>query len=677
MAVNAPIDEALTYSHPANQDLPLARGARVQVPLGKRHIDGVILNSTTPPVNPEFQIKAIHSLLGDDRPLSDSYLKWVEWIAEYYCYPVGSVIATAYPPLEKKSSVRKSKKSPVVPQVELVRPPILTDEQQTAVAQITSNSDFSTHLLYGVTGSGKTEVYLEALSKVLAQGKSGMFLVPEISLTPQLVHRFAKRFGNQIAVLHSQLTDRERTNQWWDIQEGRKSILIGARSALFCPMDNLGLIVIDEEHEPSFKQEEKLKYHARDCAVMLGKFMNCPVVLGSATPSLETWHNVQSGKYKMHRLTKRALAQTLPQIHVVDMRKPTGDEVPEINPLKNENQFPSWLSLELFNALEENFNNKKQSALFLNRRGVSPTVLCQGCGYVEECPNCDISLTLHGKSHLVCHYCDYHRPLEFLCPECKEGELKPIGLGTEQVEVDLQKLFPTAKVARADRDEVQTREAMEELVEKMENHEIDFLVGTQMIAKGLDFKHLTLVGFVLADIGFNLPDFRSPERSFQLLTQMSGRAGRHILEDEAPGQVYIQTYNPEYVSLEYAQRNDFEGFARTEFQARESLGYPPFGKLMAIRFQGLDKRKVEQSAEAFVRRAEILIEKNQQFSELHVLGPSEAPLAKLRGQYRFHVLLKSNTGKILNKSYRILRGDEAWLQKGVRMIVDVDPASLL
>lgn len=674
VAVDAPLDEALTYLDPEREDCVIQRGVRVEVPLGKRTAEGVVIREVSAPENPQFVLKAIHSVNNEHGPLPEAYLLWAEWLAGYYNYPLGDVLSAAFPSLKKQTKEKKSTKAPLIKSLEMFPPPVLMDEQAQAVEAITENQTFATHLLFGVTGSGKTEVYLEALSKVLDQGKSGLFLVPEISLTPQLVQRFARRFGDKIAILHSQLTDRERTNQWWDIQTGKKPILIGARSALFCPMKNLGLILIDEEHEPSFKQEEKLKYHARDCSIMLGKFFDCPVVLGSATPSLESWNNAQSGKYQLHRLTKRARAQTMPEIHVIDLRAkeeadkdapPTGDKL------------PNWISKELYDGMQLTLQRGEQTALFLNRRGVSPTVLCQACGYVEECPNCDISLTLHGHNHLVCHYCDYHRSLSPICPECREGELKPIGLGTEQVEADVKKLFPEARVARADRDEVQSREEMEDLIEKMENKEIDFLIGTQMIAKGLDFPYLTLVGFVLADVGFNLPDFRSSERSFQLLTQMSGRSGRHVKVGERPGQVIIQTYNPLHLSVEYAKNHDYEGFVKEELLAREGLGYPPYGRLISIRFQGLHKDAVERGAEIFANRAQLLKEKNAQFTELQVLGPAEAPLARLRGQYRIHVLLKAKQHQILNRCYRVLKGDAAWLPSGVRMIVDVDPMNLL
>jgi len=517
-----------------------------------------------------------------------------------------------------------------------------------------------------VTGSGKTEVYLQLLERTLQQGKQGLVLVPEISLTPQLIHRFAARFGDQVAVLHSQLTDRERTNQWWDIVDGKKQILIGARSALFCPMKNLGLIVIDEEHEPSFKQDEKLKYHARDSAVVLGKFANCPVILGSATPSLESWKNAVEGKYHLHRMVQRVENRSMPTVEIIDMRTESKG-----------GQVPSWMSHKLFEAMTTVLQKKQQVALFLNRRGVAPVTLCPACGYTYECPNCDISLTLHGKFHLVCHYCDYHQDFKIECPSCKEGEMSPLGLGTELLENDIRQLFPEARVARADRDEIQNRADLEHLIHEMESGETDILIGTQMIAKGLDFPKLNLVGIVLADVGFNLPDFRATERSFQLITQVSGRAGRHVSQGESPGSVLVQTYNPEHPSLLFAQNHDFEGFAAHELDNRRPLNYPPMGKLISFRIQGSQLPRVHEATRLLSNRCLSLKAAKPHYQSVELLGPAEAPLAKLRGQFRFHMILKDQNHKLLNAFCHQVLGDHKWLPAGTRIAVDVDPLHLL
>ncbi len=664
VAVDAPLFEPLTYSVSDELAGLLKRGQMVDVPLGKRSVKGTLLGKTS--IQPEFKIKAIQKIDTEYSALPEHFLKWLEWIASYYIHPIGSVTTLAYPPLLKTEKQRKSSRAPVVPKLESTVAPNLTEEQQSVLKSILSSKGFATHLLFGVTGSGKTEVYLQCLEEVLKSGKTGLVLVPEISLTPQLVHRFAQRFGDQIAVLHSQLTDRERTNQWWEIIEGRKKILIGARSALFCPIENLGIVIVDEEHEPSFKQDEKLKYHGRDCAVMLGKFSNCPVILGSATPSLESWKNAIDGKYQLHKMIHRVESRALPTVEVVDLRKQ-----PKTTDL------PFWLSLPLYQAIQESLDKNEQVALFLNRRGVAQLVLCPACGYTHECPNCDITLTLHGQTHLVCHYCDYHEDLKASCPSCKEGEVKPVGLGTELVETDIQRLFPDARLARADRDEIQNRQELEELIRNMESGEIDILIGTQMIAKGLDFPKLNLVGLCLADVGFNLPDFRATERSFQLITQVSGRAGRHVKPGEAPGKVIVQTFNCEHPSLTFAQTHDFESFASYELQQRNPLLYPPFGKLTSFRIQGTQNGRVQEATSLLARRCHLLKDKTAHYSSVEILGPAEAPIAKLRGQFRYHLLLKSDQHRILNSFCHQVLGDQKWLPAGVRITVDVDPIHLL
>lgn len=671
VAVDAPLPEALTYKYSE----PLQRGQLVDVPLGKRQVKGLVLGSTDK--LPDFEIKSIVGIDTEYPLLPEPFIKWLEWLSQYYIHPVGQVAQSAFPPLKKTEKQRQSKRAPVVPQLESDQVLDLTEEQLSCFENISQYKNFSTHLLFGVTGSGKTEVYLRLLDNVLKSGKRGLVLVPEISLTPQLIQRFARRFGDKIAAIHSQLTDREKTNQWWDIVEGKKSILIGARSALFCPIEDLGLIIVDEEHEPSFKQDEKLKYNARDAAVMMGKMINCPVLLGSATPSLETWKNAQEGKYHLHTIRNRVANRALPDIEVIDLRKQKADSDEQKKIIQNYSHLPFWLSPELYERMNEVLLRGDQAALFLNRRGVAQMVLCEGCGHTRECPNCDISLTLHAHSHLVCHYCDYHENFKTRCPDCREGELKAIGLGTELLESDLARLFPDKQIARADRDEIQNRVHLEDLIGKMESGETDILVGTQMIAKGLDFPKLKLVGLVLADVGFNLPDFRATERSFQLITQMSGRSGRHVKEGEKPGLVIIQTYNAEHDSILFARNHDFEGFARHELDIRTQLNYPPAGRLVSVRIQGIHLGKVEETAGLLARRARALKTQFSQYESVEILGPAEAPLSKLRGQFRFHLLIKATQNSAVNSFSRQLLGNQDWIPSGVRILIDIDPMSLL
>lgn len=674
VAVNAPLPEALTY----HSELPLQRGMLVHVPLGKRSATGLVLGAANE--RPDFEIKSVQSIDEEFQILPEYFIRWLEWLAQYYIHPIGQVVPSVYPPLSRQEQTRKSKRAPVIPDMGSEVPPILTQEQEQTFNKIISYTGFSTHLVFGVTGSGKTEIYLRLLERVLANNKRGLVLVPEISLTPQLVQRFARRFGpDKIAALHSQLTDRERTNQWWDIVEGRKSILIGARSALFCPVPDLDLIIVDEEHEPSFKQEEKLKYNARDAAVMMGKLKNCPVILGSATPSLESWRNAQEGRYQLHYLKSRVAGRSLPDVEVVDLRrkKDADSDAPRKTVVANDTSLPFWLSTELYEKMNIVLDAGDQAALFLNRRGVAQTVICPACGYTCECPNCDINLTLHAGSHLICHYCDYHENLKQRCPDCKEGDLEAIGLGTELLENDLKRLFPDKNIARADRDEIQNRAELENLISEMESGEIDILVGTQMIAKGLDFPKLKLVGLVLADVGFNLPDFRATERSFQLMTQMSGRSGRHVAPGELPGMVVIQTFNTQHESILFSKNNDYEGFAAHELQVRGQLNYPPIGRLVGFRIQGPRKDRAHEAARLLARRAQSLKLQSPHYHTVEVLGPAEAPLAKLRGQFRYHLLVKASSAQIANSFSRQILGNEDWLPAGTKILVDIDPMSLL
>lgn len=661
VAVNAPFSKCLTYSVPLT--INASRGSSVIIPLGKRQATGVILGPSTETITPE-KLKSIASL-NDERPsLSDPLLRWAEWVANYYVYPLGQVLELFWPPLKQHG--RKSSDSFQTLRTSPKPRPVLTAEQTEVVSAISGKTDFGVHLLFGVTGSGKTEVYLHTIEALLAKGKRALVLVPEISLTPQLLSRFMDRFGDHIAVIHSHLTEREKTNQWWDIVLGKKSVLIGARSALFCPIPDLGLIVLDEEHESSFKQDEKLRYHARDAAIVLAKELNIPIVLGSATPSLESWNNSKSGKFTLHRLRHRATAMPMPAIEVVDLRKKTDASDDEDRPL-------SWASPRLFEEMSARLEHKEQSAIFLNRRGVAHSAFCPGCGYKEECPNCSIALTLHGKSHLVCHYCDYQKSLPEICPTCREFELKSLGLGTEKIESELSEAFPSARILRADRDEIQNRQQMEELIQQVESGEADILVGTQMIAKGLDFPLLTLVGVAVADIAFNLPDFRAPERSFQLLSQVSGRSGR-----SKAGLVLIQTYNPEHPSVVFASKHDYEGFAEQELEGRLDLGYPPFGKTLLFRFSSLQRNHCEDASEALGRAIEALLARSKSSLPIEVLGPVEAPIFRIRNQYRYHILVK--TPREFDHS-ELARCMVEWFAShgpaGVKLSVDVDPLNML
>lgn len=654
VAINSPLNQTYTYklltAENENRDYT---GHFVKVTLRRQVTEGVILHEVKKP-DVKYEIKEIHELSTDAHPISKVYLDWLKWISDYYMYPLGQTLPLMFPPLKKEGG--KTRKSSPLPDVTRKDFVALSEEQTDAFKKISDLKGFQSHLLWGITGSGKTEVYLELLKNVIAEGKQGLVLVPEISLTPQLLRRFTERFGDEIAVIHSHLTEREKTNQWWSIVDGKKKILIGARSALFCPFPNLGMIIIDEEHESSFKQDEKLKYHARDCAIMLAKSLDIPIVMGSATPSLESWKNTKEGKYHLHHLKNRITNAQLPHIEVLDMREKDKEKHPNL---------PQWMTQDLYEKIKERLSNKEQVALFLNRRGLSQIVMCRECGEASGCPNCDVSLSLHARVHLVCHYCGYTENLKTTCGACKIGEPKAIGIGTEKIEEEIKSLFPEANTIRLDRDEIYNRETLEHAISSVESGEADILIGTQMIAKGLDFPKLTLVGIVLADIGFNFPDFRSAERNFQLLSQVSGRPGRHSMN----GEVIIQTYNPEYTSLMFAQKNDYQGFAEQELKNREELNYPPYGRLASVRIQGLDQKKVKQAAS--------LIEKNstslqKKFPNLTVLGPVQSPIFKLKNKYRYNLLIKAPTAKSIRDFCNYLFKNTE-LASGIQVSIDVDP----
>ncbi len=658
IAVEAPIHDGLTYSY-SGEFGPIQVGSPVKIPLGKRTVSGVALEKSTE-LTSEYKIKSISEIRMEYPPLPTAYVQWVRWLSSYYLYPAGQVFKSCFPPLKKGGRTRKTP----IPISEKSQEQIkLTSEQKQVFENIRHTGNKKPHLIRGITGSGKTEVYFELLEKVLEEGKRGLLLVPEISLTPQLISRFTKKFGNEVALLHSQLTDRERTNQWWSIVDKEKKILIGVRSALFCPIDDLSLIIVDEEHEPSFKQDETLRYNARDAAIVLGQLSGATVVLGSATPSLETWQNAISGKYELHQLKNRIGTAELPSVEIIDM-----SEAEKSKDTKEER--PYWLSKNLHTKIKEHTDRKKQVAIFLNRRGEAHSLLCTDCGASVVCPNCSVNLTVHSQNHLICHYCDFHENMNETCKVCSSESIRTIGLGTEKVEIELKKLFPNLRIARADRDRISSREEMEELIDQMMNREIDILVGTQMIAKGLDFPHLTLVGIVLADLTMNLPDFRASERTFQLIVQVAGRAGRHL----DAGEVVIQTYNKEHPALTMALAHKFENFAEQELESRRELLYPPFGQVAMVKVQSLHKDRAESAIHSIAHWLREILNKN---NDVMILGPVKAPLFRLRGKYRYQILLRGPKGMLLSQICKEIQKHQENLPSGTKLSFDIDPIHML
>ena len=538
-------------------------------------------------------------------------------------------------------------------------PPPPTAAQQHAIDAITDailEQRAEPFLLHGVTGSGKTEVYLRAIDEVRKAGAGAILLVPEIALTPQLVGRFRARFGDDIAVLHSGLTARQREDAWQALRRGRVRVAIGARSALFAPVADLRLVVVDEEHDPSFKQDEGFRYHARDMALLRAQYAGAVCVLGSATPSIETYHRANEGKMHLLSLPSRATGATLPTVEIVDLRRhrhgPTG------HPL---------LSGPLHAALGRCLDDGRQAILFLNRRGFSPSVRCEGCGAVAECPACSVALTEHrGQGALRCHYCDFHRPIAAPCVECGANEYHHLGVGTEQMQHAVEESFPNARVARLDRDTA-SGEGVETVLDRLRTGVVDVLVGTQMVTKGHDIAGVTLVGVVLADQSLAFPDFRASERTFQLLAQVAGRAGRA----ETPGEVILQTFQPEHPAVRLAAQHDYEQFYGEEIMSREEVGYPPFARLVSVR--------VHSGAEADARNAtQHLADTARQHQAVRdgavqILGPAPAPLARLRGRYHYRLLLKSPDRKLLRNVAALLA---ARIDQGLpptHATLDIDP----
>ena len=739
VAIPVPLGQVFSYIVPDALLGSVRRGARVLCPFGKRRVLGVVLElGHDAPDIPEHKLKPVQAVVDPEPVLEDELLGFLQELARYYIAPMGEVIELALPAVERTAAeVLSAKESFAVealgrmvqrvravdgvaagerlgeqarailehlrnagpettPQlsktwpnaraaikrlakldlviveriqaqtdpffVEVARdvPPELTPPQAEAVARLTSALDARTKqafLLDGVTASGKTEVYLRAVEHALSLERGAIVLVPEIALTPQLVTRFRARLGERIAVLHSGLSDLQRHAMWRALRRGELKVAVGARSALFAPVHDLGLVCVDEEHDGSFKQEEGVRYHARDMALLRAHRAGAVCVLGSATPSLASVALVQSGRLELLKLPARARSSAvLPAVEIVDLRHvgpgPGGDRL---------------LSLTLFRALEATLARREQAILFLNRRGFSPSLICGSCGEIVRCPNCSVSLTLHrahGES-LQCHYCDYLVAVPQRCAKCGAAKLGEEGSGTERIELTLKQQLPTARVARLDRD-VAAGAKSEAVLDRVRAGEIDILVGTQMVTKGHDLPNVTLVGVLNADSALSMPDFRASERTFHLLVQVAGRAGR----GDAPGRVLIQTRQPEHPAIAFALKHDVPGFVAREMLDREELRFPPFSRLALVRFDALDEAqalaecgRIAQIARAFTS------------SGVEVLGPTPAPLARLRNRYRFRFVLRAADRKPLRDA--LLAVARASVHRLVRMGIDVDPVNML
>lgn len=515
-------------------------------------------------------------------------------------------------------------------------------------------------LLHGVTGSGKTEIYLKAVEKVIADGGEAMYLVPEIGLTPQLITRIEGRIKpDQIAVLHSKIAKRTRYDQWRQIRRGQIKLVVGARSAIFAPLPDLRLIIVDEEHDISYKQDDRFCYSARDSAVMKAKLSRAVVILGSATPSVQTYFNADTKKYQYLELAERVEDKTLPKVEIVDLKvaKNTQDKMPIFSP-------------ELKAAMETTLARGEQILLFLNRRGFDTFLICADCGHTFRCPNCSVSLKNHPAEGIIkCHYCDYRQKAQPLCPSCKGSRVSNYGVGTQKLEAETKRMFPHARVQRMDADTTSTRGSQEKILYRLWQREIDILVGTQIVAKGHDFPHITLVGVVSADTGLNLPDFRASEKTFQQLMQVAGRGGR----GDVSGRVVIQTFNPEHYVLKYVQNHDYKSFFAEEIALRQTLNYPPFSRIINLRLSSTRKEHIQKYAENFAQLAKNL--NKQHGNKVEILGPAPSPLAKIKGRFRFQMLLKSNNVKVLRQLAANLTSEAK--KSTVKITVDVDPENFM
>lgn len=724
-SVSLPIAlKPLTYKVPENLSGQALIGMGVRVPLRKKILSGYIvaLSSELTDMSSE-RLKEITAIDDSLPAFTEDYLKFLRWIADYYHYPLGEVIDCALPPKGNKNEVRaytltqkgnalndeelklfsqrSGKRLEVIEAIKggaslspipkefrsalkwlvdneyvelcrserkleflmessfpgMVNPTTLTAEQTLAFERILDSilkDRGENFLLHGITGSGKTEVYLSCAQQALAKGKSVLVLVPEISLTPQLFARVRARLGREVAILHSNLSDSARSEQWRLIHSGRARVALGARSTIFAPLKNLGLIVVDEEHEGAFKQEDRLRYNARDMALLRGRLCGATIILGSATPSLESYYHSLSGKLTRLELKNRPQGTSKPKIEVVDMKlEPAG----------------TMLSGRLKRRISEVLDRKKQAILFLNRRGFSSHTQCRSCGESEECPNCSVSLTRYeGTRKLVCHYCDYSIPIMNTCSKCGSSDLELSAFGTESLETEIKALYPDKSVVRIDRQTTALKGELEDKLRRVADGQIDIVIGTQMIAKGHDFPHVELAAVVNADVGLNVPDFRAYERSFQLFTQVAGRAGRR----ETTGVVVIQTFDPDCPAVVHAKNGDYEEFCRTELDRRQDFHYPPYHRLARILITASSEAEAQdraQMAAAFMRK---------NFQDIEILGPSASVVQKIKNRYRWNVLLKSATASTLNHVLRravpILREqqDRSWT-----ISVDVDPVSLL
>jgi primosomal protein N' (replication factor Y) len=657
VAVCLPLPRTFVYQI----EEPVDAGCRVVVPFRKREVDGFVVGLRSEAPAPGIEAQSVKEIVDRVSLLRKDIFELCRWISGYYVSPLGEVLKAALPPgmptvgavYDRAFPAAKETRSQTAPTV------VLTPDQGRALDAIRNGNGFRTVLLHGVTGSGKTEVYMRAAEHCLAAGKSSLILVPEIGLTPQLTDRFSERFPGKTAILHSSLTKRQRIDEWLRIYTGEAPVVIGTRSAVFAPLERIGLIVVDEEHETSYKQEEMPRYSARDTAVMRAKVVQATAVLGSATPSMESFHNAESSKYVHVALTTRVEDRALPNVEIVNMREEyvaEGKQVP--------------FSRRLLEAVAVRLERREQTMILLNRRGFAAFLLCRRCGFTFQCSSCSVALTYHRSiDKLLCHYCGLARRPPARCPDCDSEYIHYVGEGTERLESELKQIYPDARVGRVDRDTMRHMRDFERVLGGFRKGEIDILVGTQMIAKGHDFPRVTLVGVIGADAPLALPDFRAAERTFQLLTQVAGRSGR----GDQPGEVVVQSYFPDHYTFQLAVTQRFEDFYARESRYRKAMFYPPFAVLAGVLVGDRDPGRAATLARDVGDFLDSL-----RSNAVRILGPAPAPLERIKKVHRHQLLIKSSSRAAL---HHLLERLQAYIEEKkigpTRVIIDVDPVSLL
>lgn len=654
VAFNLPLERTFHYLIPPDLSPALQPGMRVAVSFGPRKQIGFVVRRVSESRFP--RLKAIERILDPIPVIDDERWDLARWVSHYYFCSLGEALAAMVPSALRLSSQLNSAPS-AAESMPAASHKSLSPSQQSAFARIEkalASSDSKPVLLHGVTGSGKTELYLQAIDRVLAEGRSAICLIPEIALTAQTIDRFQERFGSRVAVWHSQLTQRQRAQQWWRMSQGVSPVVVGARSAIFAPVKKLGLVVVDEEHEPTYKQQDIPRYHVREVALSRARLGKAAVILGSATPSIESAYAARKKQVSLLRLPERIGGAALAQVEVVDLKGEWAGRS-RGGPLSN----------RLRQLIEQTMARDEQVMLLLNRRGFARVAQCQACGFIVRCSHCAIPLIYHAaEKALLCHYCRAQKPLAEVCTSCKKGYLALRGFGTERVESDMHRFFPGASIARMDRDTMQKSSRHREVYEAFKTRQIGLLVGTQMIAKGWDIPQVTLVGVVSADTALNLPDFRAGERTFDLLTQMAGRAGR----GKHPGRVVIQTYCPEHYAISAAAAQDYERFYQEEIRMRRQAGLPPFSHLVELTILGRSKPRAVAAAADL---AEALRKKAGK-KAIHVLGPVPHRIARLRGNFRVTLMLKAKQAEpMVTLLQQVLKPGRQF--EGLTVAVDVDP----